>query len=90
MICNKMNGTNIPHRITSGTPVCFWTPTNPVSSICDKMKETIEMLPDKINYIKESMCVDFLMDKKEKLAKIVITLEEIINKRQKEKINNNM
>ena len=92
--CIHLNGYKPLHQHLFGTmygpPVHFWTPMNPISSICDEMKETIKKLPDKIDYIKEYVPVDFLIDKKKKLVGIVITLEEIIDKRQKEKVNNNM
>ena len=81
---NKMNRTDIPNGTMYGTPVCFSTPMDPISSVCNKMKETIKKLLDKIDYIKEYAPVDFLIDEKKKLVEIVITLEEIINKRQKE------
>ena len=87
---NQMNGTDIPNRTMYDTPVHFSTPMDPISSICNEMKEIIKKLLDKIDYIKEYAPVDFLIDEKKKLAEIVITLEEIIDKRQKEKINNNM
>ena len=48
---NKVNGTNIPNGTTYGTPVRFSTPTDPISSICNEMKEMIEELQNNIGYI---------------------------------------
>ena len=59
---------------------------NSMASICNEMNEMIEKFEGKIDYIKKYASLDFFIDKKKKLAEIVITLEEIINKRQKEKL----
>ena len=64
---NKMNRTDIPNGTTYGTPVCFSTPMDPISSIYNEMKEMLKKLQNKIGYIKEYPPVDFLIDMKKKL-----------------------
>ena len=86
----EMDGNENPYRFSYGTPLQLWTPMNPIPSIWQEMMAMIDELPNKIDYIKECASVGFLLPEKEKLVEIVITLEKIINEKQKMKINNNM